>query len=53
MNVGIVGYGAFIPRKRITSKEISLQWGKDPEVIAACDELGMPMIFTGRRHFKH
>ena len=25
----------------------------DPEVIAACDELGIAMIFTGRRHFKH
>jgi phosphoribosylaminoimidazolecarboxamide formyltransferase/IMP cyclohydrolase len=25
----------------------------DPEVIAACDEHGMAMIFTGRRHFKH
>ena len=26
---------------------------KDSEVIAACNELGMAMIFTGRRHFKH
>ncbi|WP_254510610.1 bifunctional phosphoribosylaminoimidazolecarboxamide formyltransferase/IMP cyclohydrolase [Anatilimnocola floriformis] len=26
---------------------------KDPEVIAACNEHGLPMIFTGRRHFKH
>ncbi|MBP85634.1 MAG: bifunctional phosphoribosylaminoimidazolecarboxamide formyltransferase/inosine monophosphate cyclohydrolase [Planctomycetaceae bacterium] len=26
---------------------------KDDEVIAACNELGLPMIFTGRRHFKH
>jgi phosphoribosylaminoimidazolecarboxamide formyltransferase/IMP cyclohydrolase len=26
---------------------------KDPEVIAACNELGIPMVFTGRRHFKH
>ncbi|HET6880845.1 MAG TPA: bifunctional phosphoribosylaminoimidazolecarboxamide formyltransferase/IMP cyclohydrolase [Pirellulales bacterium] len=25
----------------------------DDEVIAACDEQGMAMIFTGRRHFKH
>lgn len=25
----------------------------DPDVIAACDEHGMAMIFTGRRHFKH
>ena len=26
---------------------------KDAEVIAACNELGIAMIFTGRRHFKH
>jgi phosphoribosylaminoimidazolecarboxamide formyltransferase/IMP cyclohydrolase len=26
---------------------------KDDEVIAACNEHGLPMIFTGRRHFKH
>jgi phosphoribosylaminoimidazolecarboxamide formyltransferase/IMP cyclohydrolase len=26
---------------------------KDPEVIAAADELGISMVFTGRRHFKH
>ena len=26
---------------------------KDDEVIAACDEHGLPMILTGRRHFKH
>jgi phosphoribosylaminoimidazolecarboxamide formyltransferase/IMP cyclohydrolase len=25
----------------------------DPEVIAACNEHRLPMIFTGRRHFKH
>jgi phosphoribosylaminoimidazolecarboxamide formyltransferase / IMP cyclohydrolase len=25
----------------------------DPESIAACDENGIPMIFTGRRHFRH
>lgn len=25
----------------------------DDEVIAACNEVGIPMIFTGRRHFKH
>ena len=25
----------------------------DDEVIAACDEHGLPMIFTARRHFKH
>ncbi len=26
---------------------------KDDEVIAACDRLGIPMWFTGRRHFRH
>ncbi len=26
---------------------------KDDEVIDACNERGIPMIFTGRRHFKH
>lgn len=26
---------------------------RDDEVIAACNERGIPMIFTGRRHFKH
>jgi phosphoribosylaminoimidazolecarboxamide formyltransferase/IMP cyclohydrolase len=26
---------------------------KDSEVIAACNEHGLAMIFTGRRHFKH
>ena len=26
---------------------------RDDEVIAACDEHQLPMVFTGRRHFKH
>ena len=26
---------------------------RDEEVIAAANEHGIPMIFTGRRHFKH
>ncbi len=26
---------------------------RDPEVIAAADEFGIAMIFTGRRHFRH
>jgi hydroxymethylglutaryl-CoA synthase len=30
---GIVGYGAHIPRKRITTEEIARQWGKDPETM--------------------
>jgi hydroxymethylglutaryl-CoA synthase len=30
---GIVGYGAYIPRKRIKAAEIARQWGKDPATI--------------------
>jgi hydroxymethylglutaryl-CoA synthase len=30
---GIVGYGAYIPRNRITTEEIARQWGKDPATI--------------------
>jgi phosphoribosylaminoimidazolecarboxamide formyltransferase / IMP cyclohydrolase len=26
---------------------------KDPDVIAAADEHGIAMVFTGRRHFRH
>ena len=26
---------------------------RDEEVIAACDKFGIPMVFTGFRHFKH
>lgn len=26
---------------------------KDQEVIAACDKFGIPMVFTGMRHFRH
>jgi phosphoribosylaminoimidazolecarboxamide formyltransferase/IMP cyclohydrolase len=26
---------------------------RDDEVIAACNQHGLPMIFTGRRHFRH
>ena len=26
---------------------------RDDEVIAACDEAGVAMVFTGRRHFRH
>jgi phosphoribosylaminoimidazolecarboxamide formyltransferase/IMP cyclohydrolase len=26
---------------------------RDPELIAAADEHGLAMVFTGRRHFRH
>ncbi|MFC5848982.1 bifunctional phosphoribosylaminoimidazolecarboxamide formyltransferase/IMP cyclohydrolase [Deinococcus petrolearius] len=26
---------------------------RDPEVIAACNDLGLSMVFTGSRHFRH
>jgi phosphoribosylaminoimidazolecarboxamide formyltransferase/IMP cyclohydrolase len=26
---------------------------RDGEVVAACDEAGAAMVFTGRRHFRH
>ena len=26
---------------------------RDPEVIAAADERGIAMVFTGERHFRH
>ena len=26
---------------------------RDEEVIAACNRLGIPMVFTGIRHFRH
>lgn len=31
---GIVGYGAYVPRNRITTEEIARQWGKDPATIS-------------------
>ena len=27
--------------------------GHDPEVVAAADEHGIAMVFTGMRHFRH
>jgi 7-keto-8-aminopelargonate synthetase-like enzyme len=30
-----------------------LGYGYHPEVIAAANERGIAMVFTGRRHFRH
>ena len=43
-------------RARIFAKLESQNPGgsiKDPDVIAAADRLGLAMVFTGRRHFRH
>ena len=59
---GVVGSDAFFPFRdgvdEIAQAGITaiIQPGgsvRDQEVIEACDEQGMAMIFTGRRHFKH
>lgn len=53
---------AFFPFK--DSIEEAHKWGiknivqpggsiKDPEVVAACDSLGIAMVLTGERHFRH
>lgn len=45
-----------IQRAAVTGIAALIQPGgskNDAEVIAACNEHGLPMIFTGRRHFKH
>lgn len=33
-NVGIISYGAYIPRFRIKSSDIARTWGKDPDTIS-------------------
>ena len=32
-NIGIISYGAYIPRLRIKSSDIAKAWGKDPQTI--------------------
>lgn len=34
MNIGIVSYGAYIPRYRVSVEEIAQQWGKDAKAIS-------------------
>jgi len=33
MSVGIVGYGAYVPKYRITTEEIASVWGQNPDAI--------------------
>ena len=57
------GLGRLLPvprrhrrRRRCTASPRSIQPGgsmRDDEVIAAADEHGMAMVFTGMRHFRH
>ena len=59
---GIVASDAFFPFRdgideaaRAGIKAVIQPGGsrKDEEVIAACNEHGMAMVFTSRRHFRH
>ncbi len=59
---GVVGSDAFFPFRdgvdQVAAAGITavIQPGgsrRDDEVIAACNEHGMTMLFTGHRHFKH
>lgn len=59
---GVVASDAFFPfRDGIDSVakagiRAAIQPGgskNDPEVIAACNEHGIAMVFTGQRHFRH
>ncbi|MFH1425057.1 MAG: hydroxymethylglutaryl-CoA synthase [archaeon] len=47
MNVGIIGYGAYIPRYRIAVEEIAKVWGADAKAIASglkVEEKSVPAI---------
>jgi phosphoribosylaminoimidazolecarboxamide formyltransferase/IMP cyclohydrolase len=61
-NGGVLASDAFFPFRDGVDAALSrgvtavIQPGgskNDAESIAACDERGVPMIFTGRRHFRH
>ncbi|MFW6181703.1 MAG: bifunctional phosphoribosylaminoimidazolecarboxamide formyltransferase/IMP cyclohydrolase, partial [Spirochaetota bacterium] len=58
----VLGSDAFFPKQ--DAVELAAEHGvaaivqpggsvRDQEVIQACDRLGIPMLFTGMRHFKH
>ncbi len=61
VNDGVLASDAFFPFRDnidLLNGKVSaiIQPGgskRDEEVIAACDEYGIPMIFTGERHFRH
>jgi hydroxymethylglutaryl-CoA synthase len=45
MKVGIVGYGAYVPRWRIKSSAIARVWSADPELPAVLEsEKSIPSI---------
>ena len=39
--------------KVIKSGEIQAGFGSDKETIETCNKYRIPMVFTGKRHFKH
>lgn len=60
-SVGIVAYGAYIPRNRITVKEIARIWHKDgahieqqlgvvQKAVASCDEDAVTIAITATQH---
>jgi len=56
MNVGIIGYGTYVPQKRITISEVAKTWGKNAadvekslgiveKSVASCDEDAVTMAY--------
>ena len=46
-------YPSFGPKADIDFDKVIYYKTRDEDSIKACDELGISMIFTGMRHFKH